>query len=137
MAPKRRIQCDNWLYIFLSPSLLCYNFIFSSIFATQVPQETFCTQRELYVKNNLIHVFSTASCRTRAGNFHVLDGEFVVIGQFFTGNDSSLSKNDDVFFAENVHDFRVTIGLEMIRKTGQKFRKVIMSKMANWLNTKK
>ena len=60
----------------------------------------------------LVHVFSTASCRTRAADLDILDGEFVVIGHLFTRNDAPKGKYDDMFFAPNLDNFGVAIWLE-------------------------
>lgn len=96
--------------------------LFSILFYAQKQHTVQCTKTttqmsfralENWTKNKLlIHVFSTFSCRTRTGDFHVFDGKLVIVSQFFTGNDSSQGENDDVFLAKNVHDFRVTIGLQ-------------------------
>ena len=60
----------------------------------------------------LIHVFSATTGIATAGNFNILNGEFVIVGHFFTGNYAPISKNDDMFLAPNFHNFGVTVGLE-------------------------
>lgn len=59
----------------------------------------------------LVEVLATASSSTCAGDFVILYGEFVVIGQLLPTKYSPQGKDDDVFLTQDVHHTRVAVGL--------------------------
>lgn len=65
----------------------------------------------MVIKQDLVEVLATASSSTCAGDFVVLYGEFVVIGQLLPTKYSPKGKDDDVFLTQDVHHTRVAVGL--------------------------
>ena len=59
-----------------------------------------------------VHIFAALFGAAFADNFNFFDRELVVVGKFFTGNNFSHGENNDVLFAENIHNLRVTVGLK-------------------------
>lgn len=60
---------------------------------------------------NLVEILPAFARITGAGNFDVLDGEFIIIRQFLAPQDLSQSEYDYVLLPRNFDDARIAIGL--------------------------
>lgn len=59
-----------------------------------------------------VEVLAASPSSTRAGNFVLLNGELVVVGELLSPQDSPQGKDDDVLLAKDVHYAGVTVWLQ-------------------------
>lgn len=64
---------------------------------------------------HLIEILSAVLAPTQTMNFLVLDGKFVIIGDFFPDRDGLFGINDNLLFPVNCYHFSVTVWLKKIK----------------------
>jgi hypothetical protein len=62
---------------------------------------------------NLVEIFSTALGAAETVNLFVLDGELVVVGDLLPEGNGLLGVDDNLLFAVNGDDLRVTVRLKI------------------------
>lgn len=74
-------------------------------------ENAMCDVIQTVLKRISVEEFTAATRAARARYFILFEWEFVVVGEFFAADNLAQRKDNDVFVAEDLNDFRVTIWL--------------------------